>query len=142
MIIEAFINFNGNCRQAVDFYAGIFGIEKPYFMTYGEMPPDPAMPVAEDIKNLIAYASLKINGSLVMFSDTPPGYPFTQGNNITLSISSQNMEEIRSLFNKLKEGGSVVMDLQETFWSNLYGSVIDKFGIPWQFSHDSGKFQS
>ena len=125
MIIETFINFNGNCRQAVEFYAAVFGIKDPYIMTYAEIPPDPSMPVTEEVKNLIAYAGLKINGSTIMFSDTPPGYTFSQGNNIT----------------KMKEGGTVVMDLQETFWSNLYGSVIDKFGVPWQFSHDSGKYQ-
>lgn len=141
MIIETFINFNGNCRQAVEFYAAVFGIKDPYIMTYAEIPPDPSMPVTEEVKNLIAYAGLKINGSTIMFSDTPPGYTFSQGNNITITVSSKDMEEIRSLFNKMKEGGTVVMDLQETFWSNLYGSVIDKFGVPWQFSHDSGKYQ-
>jgi uncharacterized glyoxalase superfamily protein PhnB len=46
---------------------------------------------------------------------------------------------IYTLFNKLKEGGTVNMDLQETFWSKCYGSVTDKFGIQWQLSHDSRK---
>jgi PhnB protein len=72
-----------------------------------------------------------------MFSDTFIGMPYVVGNNITLAIVLENMDEIKALFNKLKEGGMVVMDLQETFWSKCYGTLVDKFGIGWQFSHDS-----
>ena len=52
-----------------------------------------------------------------MFSDTFPGSPFIQGNNISLAFVSKNEEEIRSAFEALKEGGTVAMELQETFWS-------------------------
>jgi len=48
------------------------------------------------------------------------------------------MELIESLFNKMKEGGTVTTDLQETFWNKKYGMLVDKFGIPWMFSHDDG----
>lgn len=74
-----------------------------------------------------------------MFSDVFPGMPFVEGNNISLTIISTNMDEIKALFNKLKDGGTVGMDLQETFWSKCYGNITDKFGIQWQFSHDSGQ---
>ena len=49
------------------------------------------------------------------------------------------MDEIKSIFNKLKEGGTVSMELQETFWSKYYGFVVDKFGIGWQVNYDSGE---
>ena len=135
MAVDVFINFNGNCREAVEFYAEVFGTEKPQIMSFGDTPPDPEFPITDEAKNLVAYTSLKINGSDVMFSDTFPGMPFTIGNNISLTIGSKNMDEIKSLFNKLKEGGTVGMDLQETFWSKCYGSVTDKFGIGWQFNY-------
>ncbi|MBU3113704.1 VOC family protein [Clostridium lacusfryxellense] len=80
-----------------------------------------------------------MDGSSVMFSDVFPGSPFVEGNNITLVIASKNIDEIKSLFNKLKEGGTVTMDLQETFWSKCYGSLTDKFGIGWQLSYDNGE---
>ena len=73
-----------------------------------------------------------------MFSDVMPGMPFVAGNNISLTISSEDMHEIESLFTQLKEGGSVNMALQETFWSKCYGSVKDKFGVEWQLNHDDG----
>ena len=139
MAVDVFINFNGNCREAVEFYAKVFGTEKQKIMTFGDTPPNPEFPLPEEAKNLVMYTFLNINGSNVMFSDVPPGMPFVAGNNISLTIGSKNMDEIKALFNKMKEGGNVEMELQETFWSKCYGSLTDKFGIPWQFSHDSGQ---
>ncbi|HWR42126.1 glyoxalase/bleomycin resistance/extradiol dioxygenase family protein [Sporomusa sp.] len=139
MAVNAYINFNGNCREAVEFYAQVFGTEKPQIMTFGDMPPDPKFVLPEEAKKLVMHTRLKINGSNVMFSDVFPGMPFIAGNNISLTIVSNNIDEIISLFNKLKDGGTIVMDLQETFWSKCYSNVTDKFGIQWQFSHDSGQ---
>lgn len=61
------------------------------------------------------------------------------GNNISLAITSQNMEKVKSMFNKLEEGGTVVMDLQKTFWSKCCGFLTYKFGIGWQLNYDSGE---
>ena len=139
MAVQAFINFNGNCREAVEFYAQVFGTEKPQIMTFGDTPPNPEFPLPEETKNLVMYTQLNINESNVMFSDIFPGMPYAVGNNINLAIVSKDMDQIKSLFNKLKEGGTVGMDIQETFWSKCYGTMVDKFGISWQFSHDSGQ---
>jgi PhnB protein len=141
MSVDVYINFNGNCREAVEFYSQVFGTEKPEIMTFGDAPPDPEFVLPEEAKNLVMHTRLNINGSNVMFSDVFPGMPFVVGNNISLSIVSINMDEVKSLFNKLKENGTVGMELQETFWSKCYGNVTDKFGIEWQFNHDSGEME-
>lgn len=139
MAIQAYINFNGNCREAVEFYSQAFGTEKPQIMSFGDAPPNPEFPLPEEAKNLVMHSELNICGSRVMFSDTFPGMPFVAGNNISLTVLIKDIDEIKSIFDKLKEGGSVGMDLQETFWSKCYGMVTDKFGIPWQLSHDNGQ---
>lgn len=137
MPINVYLNFNGNCREAVEFYGQVFGSE-PTIMTFGDAPPNPEFSLPEEAKNLVMHAQLTIQGSTVMFSDTFPGHPFVLGNNISLTIVSKDMDEIKSLFDKLKDGGKVKMELQETFWSKCYGMLTDKFGIQWQLSHDSG----
>ncbi|KON69257.1 glyoxalase [Peribacillus butanolivorans] len=139
MSVDVYINFNGNCREAVEFYAQVFGTETPQIMTFGETPPNPEFPLPDEAKNLVMHTRLNIDGSNVMFSDVFPGMPFVEGNNISLAVVNKNMDEIKSIFNKLKEGGTVVMDLQETFWSKLYGQVTDKFGIIWQLNYDTGE---
>ena len=137
MAIEVFIHFNGNCREAVEFYAKVFGNEKPKIMTYGEAPADPEFQLPEEAKKLVLYTFLNICGSNVMFSDMPPGTNFISGNNISISVVSKNIDEIKSFFAQMKEGGIVSMDLQETFWSKCYGMLTDKFGITWQFSYNN-----
>ncbi|KNY26451.1 VOC family protein [Pseudobacteroides cellulosolvens] len=135
MAIQTYINFHGNCREAVLFYADIFKTEPPRFMLFGDMPPNPNFPIDETTKNLVMHTDLNIKGSIVMFSDVPKDMPFTVGNNISIVFSSNDTDELKSIFEKLKEGGSVIMDLHETFWSKCYGFVTDKFGIGWQLSY-------
>lgn len=137
MSVEVYINFNGNCREAVEFYAQAFGTEKPIIMAFGDAPPDPKFPIPEEAKDLIMHTRLNISGSNVMFSDVFPGMPFIAGNNISITVVSKNIDEIKTFFNRLKEGGKVAMELQETFWSKCYGNLTDKFGISWQLSYQS-----
>ncbi|AIQ53530.1 VOC family protein [Paenibacillus sp. FSL R7-0331] len=139
MSVDVYINFNGNCREAVEFYAKIFGNSDPQIMTFGEAPPNPDYPLPEAAKALVMHARLDVDGSNVMFSDVFPGMPFTAGNNISLALVTRNEEDVKSWFHQLKEGGSVTMELQETFWSKCYGSLKDKFGIEWQVSLESNE---
>jgi PhnB protein len=137
MSVNVYICFNRNCREAVEFYARVFKTEPPQLMTFGEAPPHPDFTLPEEAKNLIIHTQLNINGSNVMFSDVFPGTPFIPGNNISLAVVSNNIDEIKSYFTELREGGNVVMELQETFWSKCYGKVKDQFGIEWQLSQES-----
>lgn len=137
MPINVYLVFNGTCREAMEFYAKVFKTNPPRMMTFGEAPPQPDYPLPEEAKNLIMHSMLNINGSILMASDTFPGAPVVTGNNITLAYVSNNVDEIKSYFTAIKEGGEVSVELQETFFSKCYGKVKDKFGIEWQFSHDS-----
>ncbi|MEC1720127.1 VOC family protein [Schinkia azotoformans] len=137
MALNVYMIFNGECRQAVEFYGQVFGSEAR-IMSFGDAPPNPEFPMPEEAKNLVMHAELMISGSRVMFSDSFPGRPYVKGNNIELAIVSTDMDEVKSIFNQLKEGGKVEMELQETFWSKCYGKLTDKFGVEWQVSHDDG----
>ena len=132
MKLELFINFDGNCREAVEFYAMVFKSEVKNLCTYGQTPPDPKFPVAEADKDKVCYCDVLIGGLTVMFSDVPTGSPFVAGNNITPTISVDSKEEVERIFNKLKTGGEAYMELQQTFFSELFGMAKDKFGVIWQ----------
>lgn len=141
MAVSVYVSFNGNCREAVQFYTQVFGTEDPQIMTFGDTPPDPKFTLPEEAKKLVLHTQLNIDGSTVMFSDVFPGSPFVAGNNMSLTVVNKNIEEIKARFSKLKEGGTVRMDLQETFWSKCYGMLTDKYGVQWQFSHDNGQMR-
>lgn len=137
MPIQAYVMFNGECRQAVEYYAEVFETAAPEIMTYNDAPPDPDFQMPDEAKDLVMNTSLLIDGSTVMFGDNVPGMmPAAHGNNISLTIVTKDKDYITRVFDRLRESGKVQMDLQETFWTSLYGKVTDKFGIEWQFSYD------
>lgn len=136
MPIQPYINFDGDCLDAVRFYVDVFKTEQPEIMYYEDMPEDPNFPITDDIKKLVLHTTLNINGSSVMFSDVPPDMPFLKGNNVSLTFISNDEDEIRHIFDRLKEGGTVGMELGKTFWSKCYGAVTDKFGVEWQLDFD------
>ncbi len=137
MQVEMFINFDGNCREAVEFYAKVFKTKVGEFMTYGDAPPDPNYTLAEADRNKICYAGLKVGNMVLMFMDMPSDSPLTIGNNINPTVSVNDKDEASRLFNELKEGGEVFMELQKTFYSEWYGMVQDKFGVIWHVLHYS-----
>lgn len=128
MALEIYLTFNGKCREAVDYYVNAFGVEKQQIMTFGEAP---GFDAPEQAKDLIMHTFIVVDGTKIMMSDNFPGQPFHLGNNISLSVSYKDQEKVRDVFNQLKVGGKVDMDLNETFFSPLYGLVTDKYGIQW-----------
>ena len=135
MRIELFINFDGNCREAVEFYAKVFKSEVTNLMTYEQAPPVPGYTVPDADKNRVLYAGVPVGNMVVMFSDCASGSPFIAGNNICPTFSTDDKAEIERVYNDLKEGGEVYMELGKTFFSEMFAMVKDKFGVIWQISH-------
>lgn len=138
MKILPYILFNGNCREAVIFYAEVFGSAKAEDGSHEKMNTDATSGIKEDDKRFLMHSERIINEADVVFSDLVPGMAFIEGNNVTLIIISDEMEEIKDVYFKLKEGGAVDRELQETFWTKAYSSMKDRFGIGWQMCSENG----
>ncbi|KNZ41636.1 VOC family protein [Acetobacterium bakii] len=138
MKILPYILFNGNCREAVSFYAEVFGSPNADVITNKEIVSNAESEIEKDDKQFVMHSKRIINEANVMFSDLVPGMAFIEGNNVTLIIISDEMEEIKDVYFKLKEGGTVDKELQKTFWSKAYCSMRDRFGIGWQMSFEKG----
>jgi PhnB protein len=136
MQLELFINFNGNCREAVEFYAMVFKSSVNNLMTFGEAPPDlGGNSLPESDRNRIMYAGVPIGDMVVMFMDYPSGSEFIKGNNIIPTVNTEDKDEVTRIFNELKDGGKVYFELQKTFYSEWYGMVEDKYGVTWHIMH-------
>ncbi|MDR2166883.1 MAG: VOC family protein [Clostridiales bacterium] len=130
--LSIFLYFDGNCREATEFYARTFQAEVRDLMTYGEMPPDPDMPVAQADKDRIMYAGLPYGDIVLMFCDMPSESDFVVGNNFNPTLGTGCKDDFLRIFNALKEGGEVYMEPGKTFFSDFYGMVKDKYGVIWQ----------
>src|SRR5262245_28789192 len=130
MPVEPYLNFDGRCEEAVEFYKKAIGAEVLMLMRVGDSPEKPPGGITPGTENKIMHACLRIGGSNVMASD---GYCTSKPNfsGITLSLSVPDEAAADRAFNALSEGGKIHMPLTKTFFSSRFGMVADKFGVPW-----------
>lgn len=135
--VNVYLTFNGNCREAFDFYAKAFKKSFDYIGTFGEMPPGPHS-LGPEHADKIMHVSLPISDeTMLLASDTGGEWAtdYTAGNNFSISISTGSKEEADRLFAELSEGGQVTMPMEATFCG-------DYFGIKWMVSFNEGKPES
>ncbi|MES2179926.1 MAG: VOC family protein [Gemmatimonadota bacterium] len=140
--LHTYLNFDGNTREAMTFYQQCLGAEM-MIQTFGEAGVP--IPGAEE---RIVHARLTVGGAILMASDTPPADshtpgmetpPFRPGNNFSISIDCESVDEANRLFAALGEGGTVTMPLMDMFWGAYFGCIVDKFGVSWMFNHEYPK---
>jgi PhnB protein len=133
-----YLTFNGNCKEAFDFYKKVFGGEFSYMSRFRDMPPmEGQKPVPAEEADNIMHISLPISKeTIIMGSDTGGEWAprFKQGNNFSISITTEKKEEADRLFNELSAEGQVIMPMDQTFWGFYFGMFVDKFGISWMVS--------
>ncbi|MEJ2005310.1 MAG: VOC family protein [Cyclobacteriaceae bacterium] len=137
MKVSPYLHFNGNCREAFDYYRQVFGGEFLAFQTFREMPVE--YKVDESMHHLIMHVTLPIGkDTMLMGSDMAEGtgQQFKAGNNFSISVAADNEKHCHSLFESLTNGGEVIMPVSQTFWGSMFGMCIDKFDISWMISYD------
>ncbi len=126
-ILNPYINFRGQAKEAGEFYRSVFGGE-----LIGNTFAEFQMPVGPDEADLIMHSQLTTPGGLtLMISDVPSHMDFTSGTNISISLSGDDETELRGYFDKLAEGGTVTVPLEQAPWGDSFGQVTDRFGIGW-----------
>lgn len=134
MKITPYLNFNGNCAQAIALYDKAFGVTAKV-MRYSDAPPTEGYQAIPGTEDFVLHACLTDRSDYSVFlSDVPPSMPTTFGNGMSISMELDSVEKVDFAFHTLKEGGTVTMPLGETFWSKHFGGVEDKFGVNWLLS--------
>ena len=124
--LNPYISFPGSARQAMEFYAGVFGGDLT-LNTFGEFGASDA-PEA----NQIMHGMLETDGGLtLMGADAPPGMELKAGDNIAVSLSGDDVDELRGYWDKLSDGGTVPVPLEKQMWGDEFGMCVDQFGITW-----------
>ena len=130
MKLITYLTFAGNCEEAMNFYKEALGAEILLFSRMGDSP----MEIPENLKGKIMHARMQIGENELYMSDTFDPSSLNQGNNVSLSIQTDDTIQLEKLFNSLSEGGKVTMPLADAFWGARFGMFIDKFGIHWMFN--------
>ncbi|MFC5603803.1 VOC family protein [Sporosarcina koreensis] len=123
---------NGNAKEAMQFYEEVLDAKVLFSQTFGEMPENPEFPLPEEAKGLVSHATIKVGESDLMFSDNFPGATAQTGDQVTICITTNDVDKATGIFEALQQDGQVRMPLEATFFSPAYGIVTDKFGITFQ----------
>jgi len=134
--INAYLTFNGNCREAMSFYKEVLDGDLA-LQTIGESPMADKMP--QKMKDCILHAQLTKGPLILMGSDMVNEPGLIKGNSVTLMLACNSEEEIKSCYEKLSAGGKATHPLEDTFWGALFGGLTDKFGNHWLLNFDKNQ---
>lgn len=139
---STYLNFSSGTEDAFTFYKSVFGTEfMGGIMRHGDVPlPEGAPELSDEDKNLVMNVALPIlGGHILMGTDVPEamGFAVNQGNNVYVSLHPDTRAEADQLFAALLAGGRVEHEMQEMFWGDYFGSLVDTFGVRWMIDTPS-----
>ncbi|GAB4098650.1 VOC family protein [Sinomonas halotolerans] len=135
-ILNPYLSFRDNAREAMNFYQSVFGGELT-ISTFGEFQPEET---GADLSgehgqldpDKVMHAMLVAGSGLVLMgADTPPGMPYTQGSSISVSLSGDDESELRAYWDRLADGAAVAVPLEKAPWGDTFGMLTDRFGTAW-----------
>ncbi|WP_223478775.1 VOC family protein [Oricola indica] len=131
-----YLYFDGNCLEAMTFYAEALGGEITSVFKNGDAPdPESRMPGGDD---LVMNMNMRLGSANIMASDAP-GEWYTKPQGFNISLAANSIEEAERIFNALSRDGDVRMPLEETFWAERFAMFSDRFGTPWMINFTGSK---
>ena len=141
--LQPYLNFDGNAREAMEFYRSVFGGEFSSAVPFREFPVE-GLTISDEDQDKLMHIALPIGeDEVLMASDTLPslGQKLVQGNNNYITIVPADRDEADRLFNALSEGGEVEMPIGDQAWGDYFGSFKDKFGVMWMVNYSPPREQ-
>ncbi len=132
MNVQAYLAFNGNSQEALNYYSEIFNADIKNRQTYEDQKID----VPSSFRQKLQHAELKGKGIHFMAYDASPDTPINHGNQIHMSVDVNNADEAEKMFNELSKGGQVHHNFREREWGH-FGRCSDKFGIGWMVNSNN-----
>jgi PhnB protein len=133
MKITTYLNFGGNCAEALHFYEQHLGGKIVTMSTNGQMPG--AKNLTPEQAKSIMHARIMIGDTLIMASDAPKDR-YQPMRSVYLALSVDSNEEAERLYSTLTEGGEIFMKMEETFFAHRFAMFRDKFGTSWMIIHE------
>jgi PhnB protein len=136
MHIQPYLFFNGRCEEAIEFYKTAVGAELQMLMRHKDSPTQPPGQLPTGSEQKIMHAAFRVGDIVVMASDGMcDGKPVFNGFSLSVALASE--ADVRAVFAKLSDGGTVRMPVEKTFWSPAFGIVVDRFGVSWMVTVQS-----
>jgi len=128
MRVNPYLMFNGRCKEAFTFYAECLGGKIEAMLPHAGTPAEGHVPA--EWREKIMHARLALGEDVIMGSDAPPGH-FEQPKGFSVTLQLTDPAEADRIFERLSDGATVTMPIQQTFWATRFGMLVDRFGTPW-----------
>jgi len=130
--LDTYLIFDGNCAQAMKFYAEALGGDVEMLMTYGQSPV--ANECGADSAKRVMHARLRLGERILMASDCPVGQPYEGMRHMNLCLTLDTVDEAERIYEILRKDAEVRMALAPTFWAGAFAMLVDRFGTPWMIN--------
>jgi PhnB protein len=130
-ILNPYLNFNGQCREAMTYYQQCLGGE----LTLQRLAESPMAAELPSRRESDILHSMLVNERIILMGSDMIGADLHRGNGISLCLQCFSEEEVHTFFTNLSAGGHVLTPLHQTFWGATYGELTDKYGIQWMFNY-------
>jgi PhnB protein len=120
--VTTYLHFNGNCRDAMQFYQKCLGTEI-HITTVMDAQRKPSTDPGAKI--------MHSQQPILQASDDQSGSTPKTGDNFQVAVDCDSVDEINRLFEALRQGGKVRLPLGDVPWGARFGMLTDKFGIQW-----------
>ena len=131
MELSAYVSFKGDCEAAFKCYEELLGAKLGLLFRYADSPMADVVPAGWE--NKIMHGSITLGRQLLEGADVPPER-YEEPKGFSLSLNVATAADAERLFEQLGEGGRVVYPIEKTFWSERFGMIVDRFGIPWMIN--------
>jgi PhnB protein len=128
MRMNPYLFFKGDCESALKHYQKVLGGKITAMLPHAGTPAEEHVP--KEWRSKIIHACLEADDFILMASDAPPGHQ-SDAKGFSVSINVDKPAEAERIFGALAEGGTVTLKLDETFFAQRFGMLVDRYGTPW-----------
>ena len=131
--VDTYLSFDGTAAEAMRFYEQVLGARLDVLMTFGDAPNGTRVPPGSNDKVMHGQLSFE-NGDRLMASDWIGGHSYEGMKGFSVALSYKTAGEARTAFDALVKGGMAILPMQQSFFAEAFGMLIDRFGTPWTIS--------
>jgi PhnB protein len=132
--LNPYLNFEGNCEQAIKHYEHALGAQVAQLMRMSDAPG-----IAPEHAQKVMHCELRIDGQALMVSDGMPGAKLTKADSLHVCLQFDYPKDMHERFDALAAGGKVDFAIHDTFWNSKFGMLTDKFGVHWMMNCENKK---
>ena len=130
IVLVPYLHFSGECEEALNTYKNILSGQVEIVNRYN----NPVMKAPDDYKNKALHAKFEFGGNIILASDVFPGNKSNGSGDAAMSLTIPDNVEAKKIFDRIAEGGKVIVPFEKQFWGSWHSNFIDRFGIGWMIN--------